>query len=143
MSRYLVPTAKDFGALIRGFRKQRGWTQALLAEHAGLLPKTVSAIELGGGQVLLANVMRCLSALELDLSLDSRTDSRMTPAVHAADDRPRATPVKVQTKPATQKRLATTGQFVSRPSTKRAKKTTKDSVTSHAASATKALKEKW
>jgi HTH-type transcriptional regulator/antitoxin HipB len=69
---YLVPTPKELGELVRGFRKQRGWTQALLAEHAGLLPKTVSAIEAGNGQVLLANVMRCLSALELDLSLDSR-----------------------------------------------------------------------
>lgn len=143
MSRYLVPTAKDFGALIRGFRKQRGWTQALLAEHAGLLPKTVSAIELGGGQVLLANVMRCLSALELDLSLDSRTDSRMTPVVHLADDRPKATPVKVRAKPVTQHRLAATGKLVSPAPATRAKKTAKDSVTSHAASATKALKEKW
>lgn len=120
MPRYLVPTAQDFGALIRGFRKQRGWTQARLAEHAGLLPKTVSAIELGGGQVLFANVMRCLSALELDLSLDSRTDSRMTPVVRLADDRPKATPVKV-----------------------RARKTAKDGVKSQAASVTKALEEKW
>jgi HTH-type transcriptional regulator/antitoxin HipB len=69
---YLVPTPKELGELVRGFRKQRGWTQAVLAEQAGLLPKTVSAIEAGNGQVLLANVMRCLSALELDLSLDSR-----------------------------------------------------------------------
>lgn len=72
MSRYLAATPKDFGQLIRGFRKQRGWTQARLAEQAGLLPKTVSAIETGGGHVLLANVMRCLSALDVSLHLDSR-----------------------------------------------------------------------
>jgi HTH-type transcriptional regulator/antitoxin HipB len=72
MPGYLVPTPKEFGELVRGFRKQRGWTQARLAERAGLLPKTVSAIEAGNGQVLLANVMRCLSALEVDLSLESR-----------------------------------------------------------------------
>src|SRR5690606_29429481 len=76
MSRYVAATTKDFGELIRGFRKQRGWTQARLAERAGLLPKTVSAIEAGGGQVLLANVMRCLSALDVDLSLDSRSGPR-------------------------------------------------------------------
>lgn len=72
MSRYLVSTSNDFGELIRGFRKQRGWTQARLAERAALLPKTVSAIEAGGGKVLLANVMRCLSALDVDLSLEPR-----------------------------------------------------------------------
>lgn len=76
MPRYLVATAKDLGELIRGFRKQRGWTQARLAERAGLLPKTVSAIEAGGGHVLLANVMRCLSALDVDLSLDARSGTR-------------------------------------------------------------------
>jgi HTH-type transcriptional regulator/antitoxin HipB len=79
MSRYLAATPRDLGELIRGFRKQRGWTQARLAERAGLLPKTVSAIEAGSGQVLLANVMRCLSALDVDLSLDSRTEAATAP----------------------------------------------------------------
>lgn len=79
MSAYLVPTPKELGELIRGFRKQLGWTQAHLAEHAGLLAKTVSAIEAGNGQVLLANVMRCLSALEVDVSLASRLEGRAVP----------------------------------------------------------------
>jgi HTH-type transcriptional regulator / antitoxin HipB len=74
--RYLVPTAKEFGQLVRGFRKQRGLTQARLAQQSGLLPKTISAIEAGSGQVLLANVMRCLSALDVDLSLDARSGTR-------------------------------------------------------------------
>lgn len=84
MAAYLVPTPKDLGALVRGFRKQRGWTQALLADRAGLLPKTVSAIETGNGQVLLANVMRCLSALELELSLDSRPAPGAAPGRRSA-----------------------------------------------------------
>lgn len=62
MTRYFSPTPHELGALVRGFRKQRGWTQAVLAQQAGLLPKTVSAIEAGSGQVLLANVLRCLAA---------------------------------------------------------------------------------
>ena len=72
MPGFLVPTPRELGEVVRGFRKQRGWTQARLAEQAGLLPKTVSAIETGGGHVLLSNVMRCLSALEVDMSLDAR-----------------------------------------------------------------------
>ena len=91
MSRYLVATAKDLGDIIRGFRKQRRWTQATLAERAGLLPKTISAIEAGGGQVLFANVMRCLSALDVDLSLEARpaaTDAQSLPAsAKALDER--------------------------------------------------------
>ena len=79
MSRYLAATPRDLGEIIRGFRKQRGWTQARLAERAGLLPKTVSAIETGRGQVLLANVLRCLSALDVDLTLDSRAASPASP----------------------------------------------------------------
>ena len=143
MSRYLVATAKDFGELFRGFRKQRGWTQARLAERAGLLPKTVSAIETGGGQVLLANVMRCLSALEVNLSLDSRTGDRTTPVQAPVDDHPKSTPVKVQANPAAQRRPAATGQRLGTPPAKQARKNPKKSPASHAASAAKALKEKW
>jgi DNA-binding XRE family transcriptional regulator len=73
MISYLAPTPKELGQLIRGYRRKRAWTQAQLAQQAGLLPKTLSAIEAGTGHVLLANVMRCLSALEVDLYLASRT----------------------------------------------------------------------
>ena len=73
MPKYLAPTPKELGQLIRGYRRQREWTQAQLAQQAGLLPKTLSAIEAGTGHVLLTNVMRCLSALEVDLYLASRT----------------------------------------------------------------------
>ena len=72
MPTYLAPTPKEVGHLIRGYRRQREWTQAQLAKQAGLLPKTLSAIEAGTGHVLLANFMRCLSALEVDLYLASR-----------------------------------------------------------------------
>ena len=73
MTTYLAPTPRELGQLIRGYRRQRQWTQAQLAQQAGLLPKTLSAIEAGTGHVLLANVMRCLSALEVDLYLASRS----------------------------------------------------------------------
>ena len=116
MSRYLATTAKDFGELIRGFRKERGWTQARLAERAGLLPKTVSAIETGNGQVLLANVMRCLAALDLDLSLDSRSRPERPPADETAGS----------------------------PSpTRQARKSSRSSPADRTTPATRALEEKW
>jgi transcriptional regulator with XRE-family HTH domain len=64
---FLIPTSKDFGQMVRGFRKRRGWTQAQLAQATGLLPKTISALESGTGNVLLGNAMRCLAAMEVDL----------------------------------------------------------------------------
>lgn len=74
MPGYLAPTPIELGAVVRGYRKQRGWTQAQLARQAALLPKTISAIETGGGQVLLSNVMRCLSALGVQLVVQDRAD---------------------------------------------------------------------
>jgi transcriptional regulator with XRE-family HTH domain len=82
MIRYLAPTPKELGHLIRGYRRQRDWTQAQLAQQAGLLPKTLSAIEAGTGHVLLANVMRCLSALEVDLYLASRLGAQEKVELH-------------------------------------------------------------
>ncbi|MFT4102940.1 MAG: helix-turn-helix domain-containing protein [Burkholderiaceae bacterium] len=75
MTVFSTPTAKELGDLIRGLRKQRGWTQSQLAEQAGLLPKTISAIESGTGRVLLINVMHCLSALDVDVRIESRHDA--------------------------------------------------------------------
>src|SRR5215467_14246977 len=37
----------DFAALVRRYRRARGWTQDELAEHAGISSRTVSDIERG------------------------------------------------------------------------------------------------
>jgi transcriptional regulator with XRE-family HTH domain len=144
VTRYLAATTKDFGQLIRGFRKQRAWTQARLAERAGLLPKTISAIEAGAGQVLLANVMRALSALDVDLSLDSRPENRTTPDPTPTVVRPPATVVPVRPK-AFKPRRASGDETVtsSPPPAKQATKRARPSPASRATSAAKALKEKW
>ena len=72
MDQYLVTGSKELGTLLRSMRRTRGLTQAALAARAGILPKTVSAIESGMGQVLVTTLMRCLSALELELFLAPR-----------------------------------------------------------------------
>lgn len=144
MSRYLAATPKDLGELVRGFRKQRGWTQARLAERAGLFPKTISAIEAGSGQVLLANVMRCLSALDLDLSLGSRTSIGTTP-----EPTPEPTPT-ADIPQTTRSRIRATAAEPRRPpagetaaSLTAATKRPRSSPASRTSAAAKALKEKW
>ena len=144
MSPYLVATAKDLGELIRGFRKQRDWTQARLADQAGLLPKTVSAIEAGGGQVLLANVMRCLSALEVDVFLDSRSGTGTMPDPIPTTVRPpEATPVRVRPTAVKRRRPAGAETQASIVSAQVTTKRPRSNAESRMKSAAKALKEKW
>ena len=44
---HVLPIAGDIGERIRGWRRERGWTQAQLAKKAGLAPGTVSRLESG------------------------------------------------------------------------------------------------
>lgn len=75
MSQYLVSDSTALGALLRGVRKARGLTQADLAQRAGLLPKTISALESGTGQVLVTTLLRCLSALQAQMLVASTEDA--------------------------------------------------------------------
>ena len=140
MSRYFAATPKDLGELVRGFRKQRGWTQARLAERAGLFPKTISAIEAGSGQILLANVMRCLSALDLDLSLGSRTSIGTTPEPTPTVVIPQPTRARVRAT-AAEPRRPPAGETAASPTA--ATKRSRSSPASRTSAAAKALKEKW
>lgn len=144
MSRYVAATSKDLGELVRGFRKQLGWTQAQLAERAGLLPKTVSAIEAGGGQVLLANVMRCLSALDVGLSLDSRSGTQtLLEPMPTIVRPPQAVLVRAQPKAVKPRRLSDDEAVAAPLAAKPTKKPPQPSSASRAKSAAKALTEKW
>jgi HTH-type transcriptional regulator / antitoxin HipB len=60
-----VRTARDVGALIRGERKRRAWTQAQLAEAADVTRAWIIAIEQGKRTAELNLVLRTLAALNL------------------------------------------------------------------------------
>jgi y4mF family transcriptional regulator len=60
-----VRTSRDVGALIRGQRRRRGWTQAQLADAVGVTRAWVIAIEQGKASADLALVLRTLGALDL------------------------------------------------------------------------------
>ena len=58
-------TVREVGAVIKGERRQRGWTQARLADAAGVTRAWVIAIESGKPTVELSLVLRALAALDL------------------------------------------------------------------------------
>lgn len=58
-------TSRDLGAVIRAQRRERGWTQAQLAEAVGVTRAWVIAIERGKSSVDLGLVLRTLATLGL------------------------------------------------------------------------------
>jgi y4mF family transcriptional regulator len=60
-----VRTSRDVGATIRGFRRQRGWSQAELAGAAGVTRAWVIAIERGKASAEVGLVLRTIAALGL------------------------------------------------------------------------------
>jgi len=57
--------ALRIGTEVRNARKSKGWTNAQLAEAAGVAPNTVSAIE-NGKTVRAGNLRAVLDALEIE-----------------------------------------------------------------------------
>ena len=58
----------DFGASVRHFREQRGWSQELLAERADLNRSYLGEVERGDAMPSLATAAKLASALDLPLS---------------------------------------------------------------------------
>ena len=61
-------TPIDLGHMIRDERKSRQWTQAILAEKAGLLQKDISRIENDTAKVNLHTLLGVCAVLEIQLS---------------------------------------------------------------------------
>ncbi len=60
-----VRNPRDLGAVIRGGRRARGWTQAQLAQEMGATRAWVIAIEAGKSSANLGLALRALAALDL------------------------------------------------------------------------------
>jgi HTH-type transcriptional regulator / antitoxin HipB len=69
-------TPAQLGQLLRGQRKSRQLTQATAAASVGLLPKTVSKLELDPGTATIESLFKLLSALDLEIVVRSRADGR-------------------------------------------------------------------
>jgi HTH-type transcriptional regulator/antitoxin HipB len=68
----LITSPAQLAAVLRGHRHDRGLTQKEAGLKVGLLPKTVSALELDPGRSTVATLFKLLSALDLELSLQPK-----------------------------------------------------------------------
>jgi transcriptional regulator with XRE-family HTH domain len=65
-------TAEEFGALLRGERKRRGYTQVELAEFAGVGVSYVINIEHGKPKAEIGKALHLAELLSLDLFASKR-----------------------------------------------------------------------
>ncbi|PKO88100.1 MAG: transcriptional regulator [Betaproteobacteria bacterium HGW-Betaproteobacteria-10] len=64
----MTAVVNDFGAAVRHFRDQHGWSQELLAEKADLNRSYLGEVERGRATPSLATAAKLAGALELSLS---------------------------------------------------------------------------
>ena len=74
--RYPIQTPQQLGAVLQGFRKQHGLTQAQVASKVGLLQSAVSELELDSSTASLNRIFKLLAALDLELVVQSRGASQ-------------------------------------------------------------------
>lgn len=82
---YPAKTPGQLGAILRGFRRSRGMTQAQLAARIGLTQKAVSLAETHPERIGVERLFRLAAALEVDLVLSdrrARTASRPSGKTH-------------------------------------------------------------
>lgn len=71
----IVNTPGQLGRALRQTRKAKARTQSQIGDAVGLLPKTVSALELAPDRSQVGNLLKLLSALELELVLRPKQDT--------------------------------------------------------------------
>lgn len=69
MTAFLAKTPRQLGAILRGYRKQRGLTQRELAGRLGWPQKAISLAETRPGAMSVERLFQLLSALEVEVTL--------------------------------------------------------------------------
>ncbi len=69
----LARNAKQIGNSLRRARKQRGWSQTVLGEKAGLRQESISLIETGNPAARIDSLLDVLSALDLEFRIGQRS----------------------------------------------------------------------
>ena len=72
MNDYPVKTPQQLGAVLQGFRRQRGLTQKETGAKVGLAQKAVSNLELAPERAGLGFIFKLLAALDLELVVRPR-----------------------------------------------------------------------
>lgn len=73
---YPIRNAMQLGLALKGGRKARMLTQAQAGKLGGLLPKTVSALEGNPEGSSVGSLLKLLSALDLELTLQPKSGPR-------------------------------------------------------------------
>ncbi len=71
----LLVSPKDIGAALRTLRKEKGLSQKELGQKVGLDQKKLSLLENGNPNCRVDSLFRLLSALELGVVLQSKSNS--------------------------------------------------------------------
>lgn len=79
-------TSRDLGAAVAAARKERGWSQAILAGKAGVARPWLSSFENGKPTVSLEGVLRVMIALGLGFGL-VRADADVLTGLGTGSDR--------------------------------------------------------
>lgn len=85
MNDFTVRTAEQLPALLKGFRKQAGLTQAAVALRLGVTQQTFSAMERNADKVSADRLLQLLSTLGVELVLRQSSE----PGTHTPSAGPR------------------------------------------------------
>ena len=70
-----VLTPGQLGQVLKGHRKTRKLTQKAAGAAVGLLPKTISKLELAPETATIESLFKLLSTLQLELSIQPRPET--------------------------------------------------------------------
>lgn len=70
---YTAQTPRQLGQILRGQRKSQKLTQKDAAKPVGLLPKTISKLELAPETATIESLFKLMSALQLELVVRTKS----------------------------------------------------------------------
>ncbi|MCO4862227.1 helix-turn-helix domain-containing protein [Cupriavidus sp. WGlv3] len=101
---YAIKTVHQLRPILQGFRKSRGMTQAVMAEHLGVTQQTYAELEANPAAVSVERLLRVLRVLGVELVL-SQADAGATAQPAPVRAKPRAPASKTEpARPATGRR---------------------------------------
>jgi HTH-type transcriptional regulator/antitoxin HipB len=83
MDEFPVRTPEQLPGLLRGFRKQAGFTQVEVAARLGVTQQTLSSLERNATAVSAARLMKLLSILGVELVLRQPSGGSSQPGIPA------------------------------------------------------------
>jgi len=72
MNSYSIKTPQQLGAVLEGYRRDRGLTQAEVGSKVGLAQSVVSSLEKAPQRAGLARIFKLLAALDLEIVVEPR-----------------------------------------------------------------------